>query len=53
MVDEIDFKNRKKGMFFLQMWLYPEEMEFLFTSTDGEKLNQLLQSIRDRGDIIK
>ena len=45
-----DYKNRKKGMVFLQVWLYPEELQFLLTSTEGERINQLLQTIRDRGD---
>jgi len=56
MVDVIDFhnfKNRKKDMVFLQMWLYPQEIEFLFSSTDGDRINQLLQTIRDRGDISR
>ena len=44
--------NRRKGMILLRLWVSSEELEFLLSSTDGEKINQLLNDIKSRGDIV-
>ena len=46
------FENQRKGMILFRFWVSPEELEFLLTSQDGEKINQLLNDIKSRGDIV-
>jgi hypothetical protein len=42
----------RKGMVLLRLWTSPEELEFILTSTDGIKINELLNKIKERGDIV-
>jgi hypothetical protein len=48
----VDFNNRRQGMILFQIWVSPQELEFLLNSKDGEKINQLLNEIKDRKDIV-
>ena len=49
---ENKFDNRRRGMVLFKIWIKPEELEFLLTSKDGDKINQLLEDIKSRGDIV-
>ena len=46
------FENRRQGMILFRVWVSPEELEFLLNSIDGEKINQLLNDIKSRGDVV-
>jgi hypothetical protein len=43
--------NPNYGKILLKLWMTTEEILFLFTSKDGEKINKLLMDIRDREGI--
>ena len=48
----MELDNRRNGMVLFRVWVSPQELEFLLESKDGEKINQLLNDIKSRGDII-
>lgn len=52
MVSGNGFDNKRNGMVLFRIWIKPEELEFLLSSTDGEKINQLFNDIKSRGDIV-
>lgn len=48
----ISHEPGRKGKILFRCWISPEELEFLLNSKHGEGINELLNKIKDRGDIV-